>query len=133
MSNGFLGKGWKFPVGVDKRGGVALSESEEKIKESILIILGTAKGERVMRPEFGCDIHDFVFSIINTSTLTQIQSAVKEALLLWEPRIELLSVEFYKERINDGILDIGINYKVRRTNTEFNLVYPFYLQSKEAK
>jgi phage baseplate assembly protein W len=133
MTNGFLGKGWKFPVGVDKRGGVALSESEKKIKESILIILGTEKGERVMRPEFGCDIHDFVFSIINTSTLTQIQSAVKEALLLWEPRIELLSVEFYKERIDDGILDISIDYKVRRTNTEFNLVYPFYLQSKEAK
>jgi phage baseplate assembly protein W len=133
MTNGFLGKGWKFPVVVNKRGGVAFSDLEEKIKESILIILGTAKGERVMRSEFGCDIHGFVFSIINTSTLTQIQSAVKEALLLWEPRVELLSVEFYKERINDGILDISIDYKVRRTNTEFNLVYPFYLESKEAK
>lgn len=133
MNEGFFGKGWKFPIGIDKRGSIAVSENEEKIKESILIILGTAKGERVMRPEFGCGIHDFVFSVINTSTLTQIQSSIKEALLLWEPRIELISVEFFKEHLNDGILDISINYRVRRTNTEFNLVYPFYLQSKEAK
>ena len=133
MNDGFLGKGWKFPVGIDKRGSVSSSENEEKIKESILIILGTAKGERVMRPEFGCGIHDFVFSVINTSTLTQIESSIKEALLLWEPRIELMSVEFFKERLGKGTLDISINYKIRRTNTEFNLVYPFYLQSKEAK
>jgi len=130
MAKEFLGKGWKFPVELDKRGGVSFSQYEDKIKESILIILNTAKGERVMRPDFGCDIHDFVFSVINTSTLTLIQSAVKEALVLWEPRIEVLSVEILKERLHEGILLISIDYRVRKTNTEFNLVYPFYLQSR---
>lgn len=130
MAKEFLGKGWKFPVGIDKRGGIALSQYEEKIRESVLIILETAKGERVMRSDFGCGIHDFVFSTINTSTLTLIQSSVKEALVLWEPRIEVLSVEISKERLNEGILLISIDYRVRKTNTEFNLVYPFYLTSK---
>lgn len=130
MAKEFLGKGWKFPLEIDKRGGVALSQYEDKIRESILIILGTAKGERVMRPDFGCDIHDFAFSVLNTSTLTLIQSVVKEALVLWEPRIEVLSIETFKERLNEGILLISIDYKVRKTNTEFNLVYPFYLEPK---
>ncbi len=128
MAKEFLGKGWKFPIKVDTRGGIALSKYEEKIRESIMIILSTAKGERVMRPDFGCDIHDFTFSIINTSTLTMIKSAVGDALLLWEPRIEVLDVETTTERINDGILLISIDYKIRTTNTGFNLVYPFYLK-----
>ncbi len=129
MSDKFFGRGWKFPITIDERGGIALSEYEKKIRESILIILSTAKGERVMRPDFGCDIHDFAFSVINTSTLTLIKSAVKEALLLWEPRIEVLDVETFTEKINDGILSIKINYKIRTTNTVFNMVYPFYLKS----
>lgn len=128
MDNQFLGKGWKFPVVVDERGGIALSQYEEKIRESILIILSTAKGERIMSPEFGCDINYFAFSVINSSTLTVIKSAVKEALILWEPRIEVLAVEISTEKINDGILFIKIDYKVRTTNNEFNLVYPFYLK-----
>ena len=131
MGSSILGKGWKFPTVVDMRGGIALSQYEEKIRESIIIILGTAKGERVMRPDFGCGIHDLVFSVVNSSTLTLIESAVKEALVLWEPRIEVLSVRISKERLKDAILDIVIDYRVRRTNSEFNLVYPFYLQSKE--
>jgi phage baseplate assembly protein W len=116
---------------INMRGGMALSQYEEKIRESIIIILGTAKGERVMRPDFGCGIHDLVFSVVNSSTLTLIESAVNEALVLWEPRIEVLSVRISKERLKDAILDIIIDYRVRRTNSEFNLVYPFYLQSKE--
>ncbi len=128
MTKDFLGTGWKFPIKIDDRGGIAISEDEEKIRESILIILSTAKGERVMRHEFGCDIHDFVFSVINTSTLTLIKSAVKEALTLWEPRIEVIDIETSAERINDGILLINVDYKVRTTNTEYNLVYPFYLK-----
>lgn len=129
MSDKFFGRGWKFPITIDERGGIALSEYDKKIRESIVIILSTAKGERVMRPDFGCDIHDFAFSVINTSILTLIKSAVKEALLLWEPRIEVLDVETFTEKINDGILSIGINYKIRTTNTVFNMVYPFYLKS----
>lgn len=129
MSDKFFGRGWKFPITIDERGGIALSEYDKKIRESIVIILSTAKGERVMRPDFGCDIHDFAFTVINTSILTLIKSAVKEALLLWEPRIEVLDVETFTEKINDGILSIGINYKIRTTNTVFNMVYPFYLKS----
>ncbi len=129
MSDKFFGRGWKFPITIDERGSIALSEYDKKIRESILIILSTAKGERLMRPDFGCDIHDFAFTVINTSILTLIKSAVKEALLLWEPRIEVLDVETFTEKINDGILSIGINYKIRTTNTVFNMVYPFYLKA----
>jgi phage baseplate assembly protein W len=124
----FLGSGWKFPIEVNKRGGVALTEYEEKIRESILIILQTAKGERVMLPEFGCDIHNFVFEVINTSIVTMIKSAVREALILWEPRIEVLGIEAITERISQGDLLISVDYRVRSTNNEFNLVYPFYLK-----
>ena len=81
-----------------------------------------------MRPDFGCDIHDFAFSIINTSTLTMIKSAVQEALIIWEPRIEVIKVETSTEKINEGVLSISIDYRIRRTNTEHNLVYPFYLK-----
>ncbi len=129
MSKGFLGSGIKSPIKVNERGSISLSQDNEKIRESILIILSTAKGERVMRPDFGCDIHEFVFSVINLSTLTLIKSAIKEALLLWEPRIEVLSVETSTESINDGVLSISIDYNIRSTNNEFNLVYPFYIKS----
>ena len=128
MQREFLGSGWAFPLQINEQGGTALSHSEEKIKESIHIILGTAKGERVMRPTFGCDIHDFTFAVINSSTLTQIKSAVKEALVLWEPRIEVTRVDATTERLSAGILTIRVDYRVRATNTEFNLVYPFYLK-----
>ena len=129
MTREFLGRGWTFPVKIDDRGGIALSEYEKKIKESIMIILSTAKGERVMRPDFGCDIHEFAFSIINTSALTMIKSAVKGALLSWEPRIEVLDVGTSSEKIEDGILLISVDYKIRTINNEFNLVYPFYLKA----
>jgi len=128
MAKDFLGTGWKFPLQINERGGVALSQYERKIQESIRVIIGTAKGERVMKPDFGCDIQEFTFSVIDTSTLTMIKSAVKEALILWEPRIEVLSVEVSAERINDGILAIDTAYRIRATNTEYNLVYPFYLR-----
>lgn len=130
MPKNILGSGWKFPVSLNEKDGVTVSRHEEKIKESIFIILDTAKGERVMRPDFGCDIHDYVFSVVNATTLTQIETAVKEALILWEPRIEVLGIQSSMEKLNRGILNIGIAYKVRYTNTAFNLVYPFYLKSE---
>lgn len=128
MTREVLGVGWKFPLQINERGGVALSQHERKIQESIRIIIETAKGERVMRPDFGCDIHEFAFSVIDTSTLTMIRSAVKEALVLWEPRIEVFSVEVSAERINQGILIIDTAYRIRATNTEYNLVHPFFLR-----
>ena len=143
----FLGRGWRFPPALDLKG-VAMSAYEQKIAESIRIVLGTSKGERVMRPEFGCGIHDLVFESANESTLALIRAAVTEGLILWEPRVELLDVRIeaapgYRLRagpsgnstgslspagIRDGALIIAIDYRIRSTNNEFNLVYPFFLR-----
>jgi phage baseplate assembly protein W len=127
MAKEFLGRGWKFPVAVDTKGKIEMSEYEQDIKEAIWIILSTAKGERVMRPDFGCGIHDFIFASINTSTIGLIESSVREGLTRWEPRIELKNVSVSTDRADEGRLLISIDYKVRATNNEFNLVYPFYL------
>ncbi len=128
MSKDFLGKGWKFPVRADAQGRIALSEYEDDIKEAIRIILGTAKGERLMRPDFGCGIHEYVFASMNTVNLNLIENSVREALTLWEPRIEVLSVKVNVQNADNGKLITNIEYKVRATNTQFNLVYPFYLK-----
>lgn len=128
MIKNFLGVGWKYPVGVDANKKIALSLYEEDIEEAIRIILGTAKGERVMRPGFGCGIHDFVFAPINTATINQVENSVREALTLWEPRIELLKVEASAEKADNGMLPVSIDYRVRNTNSRFNMVYPFYMQ-----
>ncbi len=129
MGGAFLGKGWRFPAGVDpSAGSILMSEYENKIKESIWIILSTSKGERVMRPDFGCGIHEFVFETTNTTTLGMMESSVRDALRLWEPRIEVIGVEASPDQNEPGKLLIGITYVVRNTNNEFNLVYPFYLK-----
>jgi len=127
MAREFLGRGWKFPVGVNPKGEIEMSEYEQDIREAIWLILSTAKGERVMRPDFGCGIHDFVFASVNTSNIGLMESSVREALTIWEPRIELKDVSVSTERANEGQLLISIDYRVRSTNNEFNLVYPFYL------
>ncbi len=127
MAREFLGVGWKFPVGVERLGNLALARHEEDIKEAIGLILGTAKGERVMRPNFGCGIYDLVFAPINSTTMAQVQREVLEALILFEPRIEVLEVNVSADERELGRLLISIDYRVRATNTQFNLVYPFYL------
>jgi phage baseplate assembly protein W len=126
-SKDFLGVGWKFSVQTDSRSMIKLSRYEEDIKEAIWIILGTSRGERVMRPDFGCGIHDFVFESINASTLANIEQSVREALILWEPRIKLVDVNVSDDQIDNGKLIISIEYIVTATNSRFNLVYPFYL------
>jgi hypothetical protein len=128
MAKEFLGAGWKFPVQVTPSGRIALSQYEEDIKEAIWIILGTAKGERIMRPDFGCGIHDLVFAPINTATLTLVENSVREALTVYESRIELIQVKASAERADEGKLIVSIDYRVRSTNNGFNLVYPFYLK-----
>jgi phage baseplate assembly protein W len=127
MAREFLGKGWKFPVRLDSKGAIELSEYEQDIREAVWIILSTAKGERVMRPDFGCGIHDYVFASVNTANIALIESSVREALTTWEPRIEIQQVNVSTENIDNGQLMISIGYTVRSTNNEFNLVYPFYL------
>jgi len=130
MPKRILGTGWKFPIGPDKTNTIALSQHEQKIKESIRIILGTAKGERIMRPDFGCDIQDRIFNVIDATTLTLIRSDVEDALILWEPRIEVEEVTPYTGEVSNGRIDIEVRYRILYTNTAHNLVYPFYLESE---
>lgn len=127
MTEDFLGRGWSFPVTTDGEDAIDLASGATDIEQSIRIIIGTAKGERVMRPEFGCGIHEYAFAAVDTTTLTLVESAVEDALAEWEPRIEVLSVDTDTGRLANGRLDIHVEYRVRQTNTERNLVYPFYV------
>jgi phage baseplate assembly protein W len=131
MDRPFLGVGWQFPVSLDAdTGKINLAKYEESVRQSIWTILGTAKGERVMRPDFGCGIHDLVFSVNTAFTAGQIAQTVRETLLQFETRIDVLDVQVHPG--DDGeVLFIGIDYKIRTTNNAFNLVYPFYLERSE--
>lgn len=129
MSKPFLGVGTGFPLTLDAATqGVARAEYEESVRQAILVILGTAKGERVMRPDFGCGIHDLVFANMSAATIGRITLAVHESLLRLEPRIDVTQVDVHAGDTNNVLL-IDIDYEVRATNTAFNLVYPFYLQA----
>lgn len=127
----FLGVGWRFPVGLEVNGEIALARYEDDIAQAIRIVLGTAPGERVMRADFGCGIHERVFSVLNMATLGEVETVVREALLKWEPRIEVLAVNVSLEAAQEGALLVGIDYRVRATNNRFNLVWPFYMQEQE--
>jgi phage baseplate assembly protein W len=122
-----IGSGLAFPLQVDRRGGIALARDEQDIDQAIQLILGTAPGERPMRPEFGCGVHDFVFDSIDANTVGRMEEAIREALDRWEPRIQVQTVEFDLSQADDGLLTIDIGYRVRATSTERNLVYPFYV------
>ena len=122
-----LGNGWKYPLQIDGRGGIALSRHEDDIKESIRIILSTAKGERHMRPDFGCDIHKIVFAPNNATSWGLASHYVEEALGWWEPRIEVIDVDIQPDTDDSCRLLLTIYYRVKSTNDERNLVYPFYL------
>lgn len=122
----FLGRGWAFPAEPDPAGRVAMAEYEEDVRQSVRIILGTAPGERVMRPDFGAGLRDLVFSPINTTTMALVRQRVEQALVDWEPRIDKVTVQVSAEPPL-GKLRIEINYRLRATNTFYNLVYPFYL------
>ena len=109
-------------------GGIASVAYEADIRESILIILRTAPGERVMRSDFGCGIHDLVFDVVNVAMLTRVETSVRDAMLRYEARIEVLSVHADPLRAADGMLLIKLMYRVRQTNQIGNLVYPFYFR-----
>jgi hypothetical protein len=127
VADNFLGVGWRFPVGLDESGQVALADYEESIRQAVWMILGTARGERVMRPTFGCGIHDLVFAVNSAETSGRVASEARQALLQWEPRIDVLDVQV-EPGGNGETLFIKIDYRVRATNNRFNLVYPFYLE-----
>jgi len=123
----FQGVGWAFPVALDGSHRIALARYEESIRQAVWIILGTAPGERVMRPDFGCGIHDLVFGINSAATGSRAATEVRQALLRWEPRVEVLDTQVSTEG-NGEVLLVRIEYRVRATNNVFNLVYPFYLE-----
>lgn len=125
----FLGRGWAMPVALDPRTGlVATVAYEEDIRQSILIILETAPGERVMRPNFGCGIHELVFAPVDSTTLQRVRSTVEEALRRCEARIDVLAVNVDEAAATEGKLLVEIEYRVRKTNQLGNLVFPFYFR-----
>lgn len=127
LNQDMLGTGWSFPLRIDGRGGISMSRHEHDIEESIRIILGTAKGERRMRPGFGCDVHTLVFAPNNATTWGLAARYVADALGWWEPRIEVTEVDPHPDPDDSSRLLIGIRYIVKATNDARNLVYPFYI------
>ena len=122
-----IGSGLAFPLQVDRRGGIALARDEQDIDQAIELILGTAPGERPMRPEFGCGVHDFVFDTIDAGTVARMETEIRGALDRWEPRVEVTDVQFDLSGADTGRLLIQIDYRIRATNHMRNLVYPFYV------
>lgn len=122
----FLGAGWSFPIRIDARGQVALARQERDIEEAIFMILLTPKGQRMMRPEFGCQIHDLIFAPNDSTTAGLAEYYVREALAMWEPRIEVQRVEVNRDTQNSELLSIKIEYQVKATHDKRSLVYPFY-------
>ena len=122
-----IGKGWKFPIKVNAKGGLSYSAGPERIQDAIWIVLSTSLGERLMRPDFGAGVHDYVFQPNSDVMRTRLQSAVNDALLKWEPRIELTNVDVQEGDQPSQVL-VSVDYRIRATNELFNLVYPLYVQ-----
>ena len=131
FSPAFLGKGWAFPIGIDA-GRTATAAFEEDVRQAILIILGTDPGERVMRPDFGAGLSAFVFEPMTPATLEGLKQRVQEALVDWEPRIDVEGVTVTAVP-DEGKALIEMSYRVRATNSHVNLVYPFYLEEGSAR
>ncbi|HMR48209.1 MAG TPA: GPW/gp25 family protein [Arachnia sp.] len=123
----FLGKGWRFPIRVDATGALGWSSGEDAIRESIWTILSTPKRSRVMLPEFGCGIQDFVLSPNNAATRALIASEVRLSLTRFEPRIDLLAVSVEPQLDAPNTLMISIDYRTRANNAAHNVVYPFFI------
>jgi uncharacterized protein len=126
-----LGSGLAFPLGVDQRGAIALAQGETDIEQAISIILSTAPGERPMRPEFGCAIHEHLFEILDPAAFGAIENAVRLAIERWEPRAAVQAIDFDLDRQDEGCLNILITYEVADAPGVRNLVHPFYIIPEE--
>jgi len=130
----FLGKGWGFPPTFSRQTSqLIMTADEEDINKSLEILLSTTIGERFLQPLYGCNLEDYVFETMNVSTQTSIKITVKNAILMFEPRIKLLVIELLDDFIAEGRIDISVDYEVINTNTRYNLVYPFYLNEANNK
>jgi phage baseplate assembly protein W len=123
----FLGRGWAFPPAATADGSIAMASDEEDVRQAIRIVLATNRGERAMRPEFGADLRALQFQPLSTTTLSLLRHRVEDALVRWEPRIDVIAVRADADAARPGLVLVEIDYRVRTTNTFYNLVYPFYL------
>jgi uncharacterized protein len=126
MSEEFIGSGLAFPMGLDATGSIKLVSHEQEIEESIRLIIGTAPGERPMRPEYGCGIHNYIFASVDPDTAGRIASEVRSSLVRWEPRIAVRGVDVTVDPKFRDRAYIEIRYSVGDTNDPRNLVFPFY-------
>lgn len=126
MDDDFIGRGWAYPLGTSQSGGIAMASRDAELIQAMQLILGTSLGERPMRPEFGCRIHDYVFAAFNPTTEGEMIVAVNDALRRWEPRVDLISVRIVQDPVERGLLYIDISFKPRGTYDQRNLVFPFY-------
>jgi phage baseplate assembly protein W len=131
MASEFIGAGWAFPVRTDATGRVALVAGEQELEEAIRLILGTARGERPMRPEFGCGIHDLVFASSDEATAARVAFEVRGALIRWEPRIDVMDVDVTFDPADRSVMYIDLDYRATNTNDSRNLVFPFYVIPEE--
>jgi uncharacterized protein len=122
----FVGQGWSFPAGVGRTGGIALVSGDTELGQAIRLVLGTALGERPMRPEFGCGIHDLVFDPSDSTLVGLVAHEVRSSLLRWEPRVDVEDVQVTFDPDRPGLALIDVSYAVRSTNDRRNLVVPFY-------
>jgi len=127
MATDFIGQGIGFPMRTSATGGVAIVTREREVEEAIRLVLGTAPGERPMRPEFGSRISEHVFGPANASTAGQLAYEVRASLERWEPRIDVDDVDVTFDAVDSGVLYIDITYRIRGTNDPRNLVFPFYV------
>ena len=127
----YIGQGLAFPLQVNPQGGIALASGERDVAQAIRVILSTAPGERVMRPEFGCRIHELVFAPQDAATESLVVYYVEEALAQWEPRIDVQEVDVSADPGRDGALLVEIKYRVKDTHDERSIVYPFFLSGEE--
>lgn len=127
----FIGRGFSWPLAVDHTGSIRLTQGVEDLDRSIRLVLLTAPGERLMRPEFGCRIWDLVFEPVNANLIGLVAEAVREALARWEPRVEVEDVAPVQDDDDAALVRIAITYRVKATNDRRNLVYPFYVIPRE--
>jgi phage baseplate assembly protein W len=132
-SDDFIGSGWGFPLRTDATGGIALVSRDRELEEAMRLILATAPGERPMRPEFGCGVHDYVFAGTDATSARAIAVEVRQALLRWEPRVIIEDVDVVPDDDDAALLYINVLYRPKATNDPRNLVFPFYTIPSEGE
>jgi phage baseplate assembly protein W len=133
LSPDVIGRGWAFPFDVNARGGIAMAEGDEEIRQAIIMIVRTRQGGRVMRPEFGCRIWELIFGPNNAETWTLAEHHVREALGMWEPRIDVDAIRALPDPDDAGVMQVEVEYTIKASHDARSLVFPFYLIPAESE